>query len=184
MPPFSLMDNNPHRKLCAQDGSEEARQGSGEERYELGTKVPTAVQSFTGTEAYLAAHVGAGDGPWKQEWKKGARRYVFSVTAAGWHTGCLAVSLEDEEDEDYGLAVLVNDLPHKLLSRPAHDRQGTSRSSWYNLPFINPPRFPQFRIGFPARFIQPDARDAPLNRQALPDQTQQDYDQHPPPPQE
>jgi len=172
---------NPHRKLCAKDGTEEPPQDSGEERYELGTQVPTAVQSFTGTEAYLAARGGAADGPARQESGQAARRYVFSVTAAGWHTGCLAFSLEDEEDEDYGLAVLAKHHHHQHVSPAAQDRQGAGAPSWYNMPLFNS-RFPPFRFGLPASFLQGGAR---LTRQASRDHPQQDHDQHPPsPPQE
>ncbi|KAH9462243.1 hypothetical protein MJO28_002971 [Puccinia striiformis f. sp. tritici] len=141
--------SNPHRKLHPNEPStiiESGEDRAEEERYEQGTQIPTPVQTFTGTDHYLADRV--------QDTSKVARRYVFSVTAAGWHTGCLAFSLEDHEDHDYGLSVLVKNLESKQVPPiPTSTGSGSeatqNRSSWLDSPLFN-----RIRIGFPGRFLQ------------------------------
>ncbi|OAV99782.1 hypothetical protein, variant 2 [Puccinia triticina 1-1 BBBD Race 1] len=180
--------SNPHRKLLPNDSTLESPDHPSEERYELGIQTPTAVHSFTGTEHHLADRVETSDSSSSQKPTKMARRYVFSVTAAGWHTGCLAFSLEDEADEDYGLAVLAKNVEYKQTagvagSNSQQDEQGGGRTSWYGLPFINRTRFPSFRIGFAGRFMQGGARGGLLNHQGLRDQRER-AEQDPPPPEE
>ncbi|EFP89949.2 hypothetical protein PGT21_029847 [Puccinia graminis f. sp. tritici] len=180
--------SNPHRQLCHDDSAAESPGDPVKERYELGTETPTVVQSFSGTTHHLADRIGTGDSSSSQKPRKVARRYVFSVTAAGWHTGCLAFSLDDEDDEDYGLAVLEKDVEFKQASRAAgsssrQDQQDGGRTSWYGLPFINRTRFPSFRIGFAGRFMQGGARGGLLNHQGFRDQRER-AEQDPPPTEE
>ncbi|PLW08839.1 hypothetical protein PCANC_16604 [Puccinia coronata f. sp. avenae] len=161
--------SNPHRKLCPNDsaGDSDSSQDPVDERYELGTQLPAVVPSFSGTDHHLADRVEPVGEPSSQKSIKAARRYVFSVTAAGWHTGCLAFSLEDEKDEDYGLAVLAKNVEYKQVSPAARSdsAQGDSQTSWYGIPFLNRSRFPGFRIGFAGRFMRGGARGGLLNRE-------------------
>ncbi|KAG0143509.1 hypothetical protein CROQUDRAFT_48734 [Cronartium quercuum f. sp. fusiforme G11] len=114
---------HPHRPLFGsppQDASD----------YRQGIPNPTALQSFSGT-----------DGCWEGD-EVMTRRYVFSITAAGWHSGCLAFGLDEGEDLDQGLDVIL-------------EVEGSnSRKEEVSRPVLNPNGRVRFRIGYPGRFMR------------------------------
>lgn len=162
---------HPHRRLLMIGASDEPKTEDPDRcEYENGIEEPTAVQSFTGTEHYLAERVVAGNTSWNQTPIKVPPRYVFLVTAAGWHTGCLAFSLEDDEDLDYGLEVLEHQVRRKTGS--GSDSEQDDEEEPPPLMFARP-IFSAFRIGFAGRFMRGGARGGLLRRHRIDGQGEQ-----------
>ncbi|CAH7686943.1 regulator of chromosome condensation 1/beta-lactamase-inhibitor protein II [Phakopsora pachyrhizi] len=129
----------PHRKLYV-DEAETTDVSVLEDQLGLGfVKTPQLVQTFSGIKEHELRREISASLP-----ESGAeipRRFVFLATAAGWHTGCLALQL-DEEDEDYGLAVLKLKDKRDDVDEIEPPRLGNQRVG-----LIRP------RVGFAGRFM-------------------------------
>lgn len=117
----------PHKPLLQENPEPETND-------QLDKPTPTLLQSFSGS-----------DGRWERDDTGMRRRYVFAVTAAGWHSGCLAFGIDEDEDEDLGLGVIDQ-------VKRNEESEGTRR------PILNPNGRVRFRIGYPGRFMRGNGR--------------------------
>lgn len=120
--------NHPHQRLLERPTQSDPSSQNEEHDVHGDRTTPTALQSFSGTE-----------GDWETSGQKISRRYVFAITAAGWHSGCLAFGLDEDVDEDVGLGVLKQEV-----------KDSPSQSRGSNL---NPNGRLRFRIGYAGRFM-------------------------------
>lgn len=124
----------PHRRLIPDSTS--SVQQVADPHHETAT--PTVLQSFSGT-----------DGRWEIEGDGVvmSRRYVFAVTAAGWHSGCLAFGLDEDEDHDVGVDVLTS------VDEVNGEGSTMGEAREVRHPVLNPNGRFRFRIGYPGRFM-------------------------------